>query len=146
MSKTYSNKEVQEILREATITQKDNEISQQQLQEIAAEVGISAQTLEIAEKTWLEQQQARQKQAQRKNAFIRFHLVPYLAWGTFLVLLNLATTPRHFWSIYPILGLGLRITIDGRKCSESESIFHLTSNAHSRVERSCIYAKNSKKS
>ncbi len=113
MSKTYSNEEVQEILQVATRMQKDSDISQQQLQEIATEVGISAQTLEKAEKTWLEQQQARQKQAKRRKAFIRFHLIPYLAVSTFLVLLNLATTPRHFWSIYPILGWGLGVTIDG---------------------------------
>jgi hypothetical protein len=113
MSKTYSSEEVQEILREATMLQKDNDISQGQLQEIAAEVGISAETLEKAEKTWLQRRETSQKRAKRKNAFIRFHLIPYLAVSVFLVLLNLATTPRYFWSIYPILGWGLGVTIDG---------------------------------
>ncbi len=113
MSKRYSNEEVQEILREATMMQKDPEISPEQLLEIAREVGISAQTLQKAEQAWLERQKASQKQAKRRSAFIRFHLIPYLVVSVFLVLLNLATTPRDFWSIYPILGWGLGVTIDG---------------------------------
>ncbi len=113
MSKTYSNEEVQQILREATMMQKDNDISQEQLQEIATEVGISAETLQKAEKAWLERQEKSQKQAKRRNGFIRFHLIPYLAVSVFLVMLNLATTPRHFWSVYPMLGWGLGVTIDG---------------------------------
>ena len=113
MSETYSNDEVQEILREATMMPKDSGISQEQLQEIAAEVGISAENLEKAAKAWLERQKIRQKQAQKRSGFIRCHLIPYLAVSLFLVLLNLATTPRHFWSVYPILGWGLGVTIDG---------------------------------
>ena len=113
MTKTYSNEAVQQILREATILQKDNEISQEQLQEIASEVGISAETIQKAETAWLERQEISQKQAKRRRAFIRFHLIPYLAVSVFLLLLNLATTPRSFWCVYPILGWGLGVTIEG---------------------------------
>ncbi|MEM8861440.1 MAG: 2TM domain-containing protein [Chloroflexota bacterium] len=113
MSKTYSNEEVQQILREAIIMQESNDISPEQLVEIAAEVGISAQTLQKAEKVWLERQEKSKKQAKRRKAFIRFHLIPYLAVSVFLVLLNFVTTPRYFWSVYPILGWGLGVTIDG---------------------------------
>ena len=113
MSKRYSNEEVQEILREATMMQKDPEISPEQLLEIASEVGISAQTLQKAEQSWLERQKASQKQAKRRREFIRFNLIPYLVVGVFLVLLNLATTPLDFWSIYPILGWGLGVAIEG---------------------------------
>ena len=112
MSKRYSYEDVQQILREATMMQKDNEISHEQFLEIATEVGISAQTLEKAEKAWLEKQKSSQKQAKRRRGF-RLHLINYLAVSVFLVLLNLVTTPRHFWSIYPILGWGLGVTVDG---------------------------------
>lgn len=118
MTKTYSNEAVQQILHEATILQKDNEISQEQLQEIASEVGISAETIQKAETAWLERQEISHKQAKRRRAFIRFHLIPYLAVSVFLLLLNLATTPRSFWCVYPILGWGLGVTIDGL-CSSS---------------------------
>ena len=102
MSPSYNNQAVQEILQEAAILQKDHDISRKQLQEIASEVGITAETLEKAEQAWLERQKTSQKQAKRRTAFIRFHLIPYLAVSVFLVLLNLATTDQYFWSVYPI--------------------------------------------
>lgn len=113
MSETYSSEAVQEILRVAAEIEKENEISKQQLEEIAAEVGISAQNLARAEKVWLESQEASQKRAKRRSRFIRFHLIPYLAVSVFLVLLNLFTTPRSLWSVYPLLGWGLGVSIDG---------------------------------
>lgn len=42
MSNSYSNEDVQQILRQATTLEQENSISREQLQEIAAEVGISA--------------------------------------------------------------------------------------------------------
>ena len=115
MSKTYSNEAVQQILREATMIQKNNDISEQQLIEIASEVGISEATLQKAEQVWSKQQKAQEKQTKRRQAFIRFNLIPYLTLSIFLVLLNLVTSPRCFWSIYPILGWGLGVTIDGSR-------------------------------
>ena len=115
MSKTYSNEAVQQILREATMMQKNNDISEQQLIEIASEVGISEATLQQAEQVWSMQQKAQEKQTKRRQAFIRLNLIPYLTVSIFLVLLNLVTSPRCFWSIYPILGWGLGVTIDGAR-------------------------------
>ncbi|MGF1487814.1 MAG: 2TM domain-containing protein [Prochloraceae cyanobacterium] len=109
----YNNEQVQEILTEATKIEKDGDISREEFKEIAAEVGISAKTLEKAEKAWLEKHKVNQKKASRRKAFIRFHLIPYLAVSGFLVTLNLTTTPNDFWSVYPILGWGLGVTIDG---------------------------------
>ncbi len=113
MLKTYSNEAVQQILQEAIILDKNNDISRSQLQEIAAEVGISAETLNKAETAWLERQEKSQRQAKRKQEFIRLHLIPYIVVNIFLILLNLVTTPQYFWSVYPILGWGLGVTIDG---------------------------------
>ncbi len=121
MNETYTNEQVQEILAEATTIEKDNQISQQELQEIAAEIGISTQILERAKKVWLEKQKTSQKRAKRRNAFVRFHLIPYLAVSIFLVLLNLSVTPRYFWSVYPILGWGLGVAIDGSSLCDRSS-------------------------
>lgn len=120
MSKIYNSEEVEQILREATTIQKSNSISQEQLLEIAAEVGIPTETLQIAEKVWLERQEKSQKKAKRRKAFIKFHLMPYLTTSVFLLLLNLFTTPLYFWSIYPILGLGLGVITDELSTSQSE--------------------------
>jgi hypothetical protein len=53
MSQRYTNEDIQQILRQATILQEENNISREQLIEIAAEVGISAENLEKAEQKWL---------------------------------------------------------------------------------------------
>lgn len=121
MTEAYTDEQVQEILAEATTIQKDSQISQQELQEIATEIGISAQVLERAKKAWLEKQKASQKRAKRRNAFVRFHLIPYLAVSIFLVLLNLSVTPRYFWSVYPVLGWGLGVAIDGSATCDRSS-------------------------
>jgi threonyl-tRNA synthetase len=116
MSQKYSNEDLQELLRQATILQEENNISREQLIEIAAEVGISAETIEKAEQKWLRQRESAQKQAKARShrrLGFQLHLIPYLATSVFMVLLNLTTTPRCFWSIYPILGWGLGVTLHG---------------------------------
>ena len=115
MSEVYSNETVQEILREASIIQKDSNLSATQLEEIAAEVGISQITLEKAKQIWREKQEANQKQIRKRNKFIKCHLVPYLCVSCFLVMLNLVISPRDFWSVYPVLGWGLGVTLDGTR-------------------------------
>ncbi|MCU0534866.1 MAG: 2TM domain-containing protein [Hydrococcus sp. Prado102] len=116
MSQRYSNEDIQQILRHATILQQENDVSREQLIEIAAEVGISAETLEKAEQKWLFQRDTMKKQAKasaRRHLGFQLHFIPYLATSVFMVLLNLTTTPRCFWSIYPILGWGLGVTLHG---------------------------------
>lgn len=115
MSETYSNEAVQEILREATIIQKNGDLSSAQLQEIAAEVGISSVTLDRAKQIWLEKQQASQTQTRKRHKFIKYHLVPYLSVSFFLIMLNLATSPQDFWSVYPTIGWGLGVALDGTR-------------------------------
>jgi hypothetical protein len=116
MLQSYSSEDTQQILKYATSLQQENYVSREQLIEIAAEVGISAETLEKAEQQWLLQREATQKQAKvqsRRRLGFQLHLIPYLATSVFMVLLNLTTTPRCFWSIYPILGWGLGVTLHG---------------------------------
>jgi 2TM domain len=116
MLQSYSSEDTQQILKRATSLQQENYVSREQLIEIAAEVGISAETLEKAEQQWLLQREATQKQAKvqsRRRLGFQLHLIPYLATSVFMVLLNLTTTPRCFWSIYPILSWGLGVTLHG---------------------------------
>ena len=116
MSKLYSNEEVQQILQQASILKQDRYVWREELLEIAADVGVSAETLQQAEQTWLNQRDAMQKQAvlmSRRRFGFKLHLIPYVFVSVFLVLLNLSTTPRYFWSVYPILGWGLGVTIHG---------------------------------
>ena len=49
--------------------------------------------------------QARRKVRQKKNFYV--HLVTYLSCSIFLFVVNMTTSPGHFWFIYPMLGWGI---------------------------------------
>ncbi len=112
----YSNQDVQQILRRASLLQGTDAISPEQLAELAAEVGIPVEVLRQAEQDWLKEQQGQQQQALRQagqRLGFRLHLIPYIAVSLLLVVINLTTTPRIFWSLYPILGWGMGVAMHG---------------------------------
>lgn len=116
MASTYSNEDVQQIMHIASLIKQENEVSYEQLVDIAAEVGISAETLQQAEQTWLQQRDGRQQQTKRRSRRqlgFRLHLIPYIFVSLLLLIINRTTSPGHFWSIYPILGWGLGVTMHG---------------------------------
>jgi hypothetical protein len=107
---TFQKEDVQQILQRAMAHQQEGEFSEQQLQEMASELGISHKALQVAQQEWQQEREAlKQRQVfdtYRKRKFLA-HLIPYLAVNTFLILLNLVTSPKHFWAVYPLLGWGL---------------------------------------
>lgn len=116
MSEQYSLAEAQEILNYAASLQQQDTISQEQLLEIALETGISAETVQKAQQAWLAERQLQQKQAicqSRRQLGFKLHLIPYLVFSILLVSINLKTTPRYFWSVFPILGWGVGVLIHG---------------------------------
>jgi len=112
----YSSEDVQQILQRAMAKSQDEGFSQAQLQEMANEVGIVPETLKVAEREWLAQRETSRQQQEslmrRRRAFTA-HLIPYLAVNTFLIVLNLAISPRYFWAFYPISGWGLGLFFHG---------------------------------
>ena len=115
MSDYYSDEDIQQILKQASLLQQDA-ISQEQLLEIASEVGISVEALRQAEQVLRQQQQVKQRQLVRRSRHrlgFKIHLISYLAVNVLLILINFATTPRYFWSIFPIFGWGLGVAIHG---------------------------------
>jgi len=113
---SYRSEEVQKILQIAMTRSQDDRFSQKQLQEMAADLGITSEVLKTAEKEWLQQQEeTRQQQkitTRRRRGFIA-HLIPYLVVNTFLIGLNMMTTPRIFWAIYPLSGWSLGLFFHG---------------------------------
>jgi 2TM domain len=111
---TFRSEDVQQILHRAMTHQQAGEFSEQQLKEMATELGISASALQIAQQEWQqEQEKIQQKQvvdARRKRGF-KAHLIPFVAVNTFLIILNLITSPKYFWAVYPLLGWGLGLGI-----------------------------------
>jgi hypothetical protein len=130
MINRYSHEEVQQLLGLASTLQQKGFIPRSQLQDIAAEVGISLDEFQQAERLWQQQRQTAQeleRRRSRRQFGFQMHLIPYIFTSVLLVLLNVATTPRCFWSLYPTLGWGLGVTIHAacvyRKEEKLENMF-----------------------
>lgn len=112
-TRSYHQEDIQQILQIAITRQvHEGEFSRKQLLEIAAELEISPECLQIAEQEWLTQQGENQKR-QAFNTYRRGKLQKrfgnYAIVNSFLLLLNLAIAGELTWSLYIVLfwGLGL---------------------------------------
>lgn len=120
---TYSSDDVQKILQLAMARKQEESFSKKQLSEMATELGISSELLTTAEQEWLTQAKLRKEQQTRREIMRRgfkAHLTSFMAVNTFLVVLNLATTPGDFWAIYPFSGWGLGLFMHHLKVSRLE--------------------------
>ena len=98
---TYQTEDVQQILHLAIAKREEGgELSKAQVMEIATEMGITPEELEVAEKEWL----SRKEEFQEKQTFnsirkqkLKQSLIKYGIVNTFLVLLNLAIAHTLSW-------------------------------------------------
>ncbi|NES99551.1 MAG: 2TM domain-containing protein [Sphaerospermopsis sp. SIO1G2] len=107
---TYNSQEMQQILDVAFQRQQQGEFTQEQIIEIASELGVSEEALKAAEKVWLMKQFEVKKQQMsnyQKRQEFRSHLISFIVINAFLILLNLFTSPDYFWAIFPLLGWGI---------------------------------------
>jgi hypothetical protein len=115
----YHPDDVQQILQIAIAKQSDSEeLSRNQLMEIADDLGISRSELANAEQEWL----ALQSEAQERLAFRQYqrkqvnqHAIKYLIVNGFLVLIDLVSGGGLGWSLYVVLGWGLLLALDAWK-------------------------------
>lgn len=112
---SYDQEDIQQILQIAIARKTDNEeLSREQLWEIAAELDIEPQALQVAEQEWLRQKQI-QRQRLEFNHFRRSVLkhkaTRYVIVNTFLIIINLLSAHTLTWSAYILLiwGLGLSL-------------------------------------
>ncbi|MEL6458992.1 MAG: 2TM domain-containing protein [Cyanobacteria bacterium J06621_15] len=120
---TYSSDDVQKILQLAMTRKQEESFSEKQLSEMAAELGISSELLKTAEQEYLTQTKANKEKEARRETLrggFKAHLISFVAVNTFLVILNLTTTPRDFWAIYPLSGWGLGLFMHRLKISRLE--------------------------
>ena len=107
---TFRSEDVQQILQRAMADKQQEDFSEQQLQEMATELGISFVVLQTAQKEW-QQEKEIMKRRQVSNSYrqqkIKAHFISYVLINVFLIVLNLVTSPNYFWAIYPLLGWGL---------------------------------------
>ncbi|AFY45662.1 2TM domain-containing protein [Nostoc sp. PCC 7107] len=111
---SFRPEDVQQILQRAMADKQQEDFSEQQLQEMAAELGISFVSLQTAQQQW-QQEKEIMKRRQTSNSHrlqkIKPHLISFLVVNLFLIVLNLVVSPGYFWAIYPLLGWGLGLAL-----------------------------------
>jgi hypothetical protein len=115
MPDSYRSDDVEQILQRAMTRKQEGEFSREQLLEMASELGISADNLQVAEQEWLAQRGEIQERKEFNAVLrekIKSHFFSYLAVNTFLLLLNLVSEQTISWALYPLLGWGLGLLID----------------------------------
>lgn len=120
----YSQEEIQQILQLAIARQTDREeLSREQLWEIAAELEITTESIQAAEQDWLNRKFVDQKRLSfdkyRREQF-KQKVVRYLIANSFLVLLNLITAHALSWSLYIVILWGLGLALGAWKTFESQ--------------------------
>jgi 2TM domain len=120
---SYSPEDIQEILQLAIANHPtEDELSRQQLWEIASELDISNAVIQSAERSWLQKKTIdRQRQAfdlYRRQKF-KQKLTKFAIINTFFVSVNFVAVGTLSWSLYILLFWGLVIALNGWKTYQS---------------------------
>ena len=115
--RSFTQEDVQEILQLAIsrqVNDNNQEFSYQQILEIAAELQISPDTLQQAERDWLvKQSEVEQREAfniYRRSKFKK-RLGNYAIMNIFFLAIN-SISGGISWSLYILVGCGLAISLD----------------------------------
>ena len=121
---SYSQEDIQQILNLAIAKHHtEEELTRQQLWEIASELDISNTIIQAAERDWLEQKAvARQRHAFNLYRRQKFNqkLSKYAIVNTFLVSFNLIAVGTLTWSLYVLLFWGLGVALSGWRAYQSK--------------------------
>ncbi|MGK7944798.1 MAG: 2TM domain-containing protein [Microcystaceae cyanobacterium] len=113
---TYRQEDAQEIIQLAIAQKMDREeLSKEQLWEIAEELDIDAATLVEAEKEWLKQRETLQKRQEfdlYRRDTLKHQLTRFAIVNGFLVTLNLISSGGLSWSLYILLIWGMKATLN----------------------------------
>ncbi|MBD2151559.1 2TM domain-containing protein [Pseudanabaena sp. FACHB-1277] len=122
---TYSEEQVDQILRYALAKRTNGQnLTKQQIYEIAADMGVSETDFLAAVQEWQSQQGVKQEKAEfdayKKKTF-RANLLKFAIINTFLVAFNLLTSGNIGWALYPLIFWGLAIALDAWVTYQSDS-------------------------
>ncbi|HHP7231573.1 MAG TPA: 2TM domain-containing protein [Xenococcaceae cyanobacterium] len=121
---TYDSEDIQQILQIALARKGEaDELTRQQLWEIAAELDIDTQTIQAAEQDWLELKTIDQNRQAfnlyRRDRF-KQKLTKYIIVNIFFLSLNLLIAGTITWSAYILLFWGLGIAFQGWDAFQSQ--------------------------
>lgn len=122
---TYSEEQVDQILRYALAKRTNGQnLTKQQIYEIASDMGISESDFLAAVQQWQSTQSIRQEQVEfdkYKQKSFNSNFLKYAIVNSFLVALNLFTSGKIGWAIYPLLFWGLGVALDAWSTYQKES-------------------------
>ncbi|MDX2254866.1 MAG: 2TM domain-containing protein [Pseudanabaenaceae cyanobacterium bins.39] len=122
---TYSEDQVEQILRYALAKRTSGQnLTKQQVYEIASDMGVSESDFLVAIQEWQSQQGVKREQADfdlYKQKSLRSNLLKYAIVNSFLVALNLLTSGHIGWAIYPLIFWGLGISLDAWVAYQKDS-------------------------
>jgi type II secretory pathway component PulJ len=125
-SQHYSQDDIQDILNLAITRQAyDGEFTREQLIEIATELGITADCLQLAEQDWLNQKIEQQKRTafhQHRQGQLVHKLGRFTIVNSSLLTLNFLTSSHLGWSLYIVLFWGAGIALDAWKTYNPRSV------------------------
>jgi 2TM domain len=121
---TYSQEDVQHILQLAIAKRTDpGELSREQLWEIAAELDIDNESMQAAEREWLDRRfldKKRQEFAIYRRDLFKQKTIKYLIVNIFLISLDSISGGTLSWSLYILLIWGLGLSLDGWKTFQNK--------------------------
>ncbi|WP_013324914.1 2TM domain-containing protein [Gloeothece verrucosa] len=121
---SYSPEDIQQILHLALARRNDQEeLSREQLWEIAAELEIEPLSLVAAEQEWLKQKALTKKRlefTQFRRSQWKQKAVRYVIVNSFLLFLNLLSAGTLSWSLYILLLWGLGLSLEGLKTFQTQ--------------------------
>ncbi len=121
----YTEEQVQQILHKAIARKSQGQdLSRNQVREIASELGIGDADFALAEQDWLNQSlQDRERvdyDVYRKKKF-RDRALKYSLINAFLIGINLITSGHISWAVYPLLVSGLPVSLDAWATYQTDS-------------------------
>jgi hypothetical protein len=122
---TYSEEQVDQILRYALAKRTNGQnLTKQQIYEIAADMGVSETDFLIAIQEWQSQQGINRERSEfdlYKKKSLRTNVLKYAIVNSFLIAFNLFTAGNIGWAIYPLMFWGLGVALDTWVTYQSDS-------------------------
>ncbi|MBW4619151.1 MAG: 2TM domain-containing protein [Cyanosarcina radialis HA8281-LM2] len=124
--RVYDREEIQQILHLAIARQaqdRDKEFAYEHIVEIAAELEIPPEAIQLAETEWLAQTSDRQKRQNfniYKRKKLQKHFGNYVIVNSFLMAINFLSAGTISWALYILLFWGMPLTLKTWNAYKSE--------------------------
>jgi hypothetical protein len=112
MRTEYTHDDGEEVLKRAIAIEALDTNAKDVVRRTAAELGVSEQAIEQAEKEYFKEKMEREEREQfavhQRRGFFS-HLASYVIVNSFLIILDLMRDGQLNWAMYPLLGWGIGI-------------------------------------